>query len=140
MPLDDTSPTKTVKIDPPPPPPEMPPTPEMIGPYKIESLFKRGGMSLLYLAKHPTTSETVIVKVVLPKYLKDREMLTRLLREAKILGIASHPNVVKLYDLGRWEQGLFVAMEFVQGVSLRQFIKTQSFTHRRALEIVLQIS
>ncbi|MBM3183988.1 MAG: hypothetical protein FJZ64_01615 [Chlamydiae bacterium] len=139
MPIEDASPTKTVKIGEDIPPKPVP-IPESIGPYKIESLFKKGGMSLLYLAKHPTTSETVIVKVILPKYLKSKEMVTRLIREAKILSIASHPNIVRLYDLGRWEDGLYVVMEFIQAISLRQFIKTQSLTHRRALEIILQIA
>lgn len=116
------------------------PLPEQIGPYKIESLLTKGGMSLLYLGVHPKTSETVVIKVVLPKYTKNKEVLSRLLREAKILGLANHPNIVKLYDLGQWENGLFVAMEFVKGVSLRQFIKQKSLTRRRALEIVLQIA
>lgn len=117
-----------------------PALPEFIGAYKIESLLKRGGMSLIYLATHPKTFLPVVIKVVLPKYLKTKEILSRLLREAKILSIVSHPNIVKLYDLGRSEQGLFIAMEFVQGVSLRQFIKQHSLTHKRALEIILQVA
>lgn len=116
------------------------PLPATIGPYKIESLFKKGGMSLIYLARHPKTSATVIVKVVLPQFLKNKQIVTRLIREARILGLADHPNIVKLYDLGQWENGLFIAMEFVQGISLKQFIKEKSFTHRRALEIVLQVA
>jgi eukaryotic-like serine/threonine-protein kinase len=128
--------TKTLE---PTPSAEVPPNPDFIGPYKIESLLKRGGMSLLYLGVNPTTSQAVVIKVVLPKYLKNKDVLTRLLREAKILSVASHKNIVKLYDLGRCEQGLFIAMEYVQGVSLRQFIKAESLTHKRALEIVLQI-
>jgi len=117
----------------------IPPQPEFIGPFKIESLYKRGGMSLIYLAIRPETTETCVVKVVLPKYLKNKEMLGRLLREAKILSMATHPHIVKLYDLGRCEQGLYVAMEFVQGVSLRQFTREESLTHKRGLEIVIQI-
>jgi serine/threonine protein kinase len=123
-----------------PPRRKPPPLPAMIGPYKIESLYKVGGMSLLYLAVRPETGETCIVKIVLPKYLKNKEIVTRLLREAKILNMATHPNIVKLYGLGRYEEGLFVAMEFISGVSLREFIKKKAFTHRRALEIILQVA
>lgn len=118
----------------------LPAQPAFIGPYKIESLLKQGGMSLLYLAIHPKTSQTVVIKVLLPKYLKNKEVVNRLLKEAKILSLATHQNIVKLYDLGKSDQGLFIAMEYVQGVSLRQFIKAESLTHRRALEIVLQIA
>ncbi len=74
----------------------IPPLPEKIGEYKVESLLKRGGMSFIYLAKHPRTAETVVVKVIQPKYLKNVEMMSRLLREAKILGLSNHPTIVKL--------------------------------------------
>lgn len=130
--------TKTVEISPNANQANIPPQPEFIGPYKIESLLKKGGMSLLYLGIDPKNSQTVVVKVLLPKYLKNKELLNRLLREGKILSMAFHPNIVKLYDLGRSEQGLYIAMEYVQGVSLRQFIKKESLTHKRALEIVLE--
>ena len=128
-------PTENLKAE----PPNLPP-PDHIGPYKIESLLTRGGMANIYLGKHPTTQETVVVKVVRKKYLKDKEMLTRLLNEAKVIGLTTHPNIVKLYDLGQWENGLFVAMEFVQGIPLRQFIQKNPISHKRALEIVLQIA
>ena len=82
------------------------PLPEKVGDYKIESLLNVGGMSYIFLAKHPVTSESVVVKVVRHKYLKDPDMLTRLLNEAKVIGLASHPNIVKLFDLGQWERGL----------------------------------
>jgi predicted Ser/Thr protein kinase len=118
----------------------LPPLPEMIGPYKIKSLFKIGGMSLLYLGVHPKTSEPVIVKVLLPQFLKDKEVLQRLVREARIIGLADHPNIVKFYDLGLWENGIYVAMEFIEGLSLRHFIKQENLIHRRALEIILQVA
>lgn len=116
------------------------PTPEKIGPYKIEGLISTGGMSYIYIAKHPTTGEAIVVKVVRNKHLKNKEMLSRLLNEAKVIGLTSHPNIVKLFDLGQWEKGLYIAMEYVQGVSLRQFIKKNTISHKRALEIVLQIA
>ena len=114
--------------------------PAKIGPYVVEKILTHGGMSYIFLAKHPTTGETVVVKVLRNKYLKDKEALTRLLNEARILGVTSHPNIVKLYDLGQWENGLYVAMEFVQGASLRKFLIKTPISHKRALEIVLQIS
>ncbi|HSX37455.1 MAG TPA: protein kinase [Chlamydiales bacterium] len=119
--------------------PDIPPQPSFIGPYKIESLLKRGGMNLLYLALDPKTSHLVVIKVVLPKYLKTRQILSHLLKEAKIMGLASHPNIVKLYELGKSEFGLYVVMEFIQGVSLRQFLRKESLQPSRAIQIILQI-
>lgn len=116
------------------------PIPEKIGDYKIESLFKTGGMGLIYLAIHPKTKETVVVKVLLSKHLKDKSMVSRLVREARVMGITNHPNIVKLYDLGQWEEGIFVAMEYIQGISLRQFIREKALTPKKAIEIVFQIA
>jgi hypothetical protein len=118
----------------------LPPMPEKIGAYKIERFLKKGGMSLLYLAKHPKTSEMAVIKVILPKFLKSPEVMSHLIREAKILGSSAHPNIVKLHEIGEWENGLFIAMEYIEGVSLRQFIKDHSLNHRRVLEILLEIA
>ncbi len=117
-----------------------PPIPSQIGPYKIESLLNRGGMSLLYLGVQPRSAQPIVIKVLLPKYGKNRETTNRFLKEAHIIGITNHPNIVKLYGEGQWEQGLYIAMEFIRGISLRQFIQQKSLSHKRALEIVLQVA
>jgi serine/threonine protein kinase len=114
--------------------------PQKIGPYKIESLLNKGGMSALYLGLHPETSQPLVIKVLLPKYLKNKEIATRFLKEAQIIGITNHPNIVRLYGQGQWEKGLYIAMEFIQGISLRQFIQQKSLSHKRALEIILQVA
>jgi serine/threonine protein kinase len=116
------------------------PLPEQIGPYKIERLLKKGGLSLIYLGVHPAASEPLVIKVLLPKYLKHQELKARFLKEAKIIETAHHPNIVRLYDVGEWEQGLYIAMEFIRGVSLRQFIQEQSFSLQRAVSIILEIA
>ncbi len=116
------------------------PLPQKIGPYKIESLLNRGGMSLLYLGVHPQTGKAIVIKVLLPKFLKNQEIEGRFLKEAQIIGMTNHPNIVKLYGQGQWEKGLYIAMEFVQGVSLRQFIQQKSLSQKRALEIILQVA
>ena len=116
------------------------PLPLKIGPYKIESLLSKGGMSLLYLGIHPATGEPIAIKVLVPKYVKNKEAVGRFLKEAQIIGMTSHPNIVKLYGQGQWEKGLYIAMEFIRGVSLRQFIRQKSLSQKRALEIVLQVA
>jgi serine/threonine protein kinase len=116
------------------------PIPSEIGPYKIESILNRGGMSVLFLGVHPETQEPIAIKVLLPKFLKNKEIVNRFLKEAQIIETANHPNIVRLYGQGQWEKGLYIAMEFIRGVSLRQFIQQKSFTQRKALEIVLQVA
>lgn len=114
--------------------------PKEIGPYKIESLLEKGGMSYVYLATHPDTHDPVIIKVLSPKYLSNPEVVKRFLKEADIIAIADNPNIVKLYGHGEWEGGLFIAMEFIQGVSLRHYLQHTPMSLRRSLEIILEIA
>ncbi|MGL4348896.1 MAG: protein kinase domain-containing protein [Chlamydiales bacterium] len=113
--------------------------PKTIGPYKIEGLLTQGGMSILYLAQSKK-GETLVVKVLSPGYCKHPEIVEQFLREAKIIALSDHPNIVKLYGQGEWENGLYIAMEFIRGVSLKQFILQHSLSLKKSLEIVLEVS
>ncbi len=114
--------------------------PEKIGPYKIETLLNKGGMSLLYLGIHPETKKPLVIKVLSPDYVTHPEMMDHFLWESKIIGLTDHPNIVKLYGQGQWAGGLYIAMEFIRGVSLSQFLMQQSFSLKRSLEIILQVA
>lgn len=116
-----------------------PPLPKQVGPYAIESLLAKGGMSILYLGLNAETHEPLAIKVLPSEYLSHPELVSHFLKEAEIIRLADHPNIVKLYGQGEWEGGLYIAMEFIQGISLRQMILQNSLTLKRALEIVLQI-
>lgn len=118
---------------------QTPIVPDKIGPFKIESFLEKGGMSYLYLGTHPETKEPVTIKTLLPQYLNSPDLKGRFLNEAKIISLANHPNIVKLYSQDTWEGGLYIAMEFVQGISLRQYLNYQSLTLKRSLEIILEI-
>jgi serine/threonine protein kinase len=117
-----------------------PSIPEMVGPYKIESLLNQGGMSLLYLGIDPQLKKPLAIKVLSPEYVTHPELAHHFLKEAQIIELASHPNIVKLYGQGEWEKGLYIAMELIQGVSLRQFIIQHSLSIKRSLEIILQVA
>jgi eukaryotic-like serine/threonine-protein kinase len=119
------------------------PTPEVptsIGPYRIESLLERGGMSILYLGTHPETKEPTTLKVLSQKFLSHPEIVQRFLNEAEIIAMADHPNIVKLYGHGEWEGGLYIAMEFIQGISLRQYLLQNPMSLKRALEVIIDIA
>jgi eukaryotic-like serine/threonine-protein kinase len=123
-------------------PSEEPPSslPRQIGPYKIESLLNKGGMSILYMGVHPVTREVIAVKVLSPQFVTHPEMIARFLKESKIIGMTNHPNIVKLYGEGEWEGGLYIAMEFIRGISLRQFIEQHSLSMKRCIDIILQVA
>lgn len=114
--------------------------PEKIGPYKIEAVLEKGGMSLVYLATHPDSGDPITIKVLLPQYLSHPEMVQRFVNEAEIIALADHPNIVKLYGHGEWAGGLYIAMEYIQGVSLREYLAKKPLSLKRALEVVLEIA
>lgn len=114
--------------------------PKMIGPYKIDSILHKGTMSLLFLANHPNSTTPIAIKILSPQLASEQEMVDQFLEEARIIGLTEHPNIVKLYGQGEWEKGLYIAMEFIQGVSLKQFLMGGSLSLRRCLDIVLQVA
>lgn len=114
--------------------------PDKIGPYKVEALLEKGGMSFLYLATHPESKDPITIKVLFPEFLSNPEMVQRFLREAEIIELTDHPNIVKLFGQGTWEGGLYIAMEFIQGISLRQYLLRNLISLKHALELVLEIS
>lgn len=117
-----------------------PSIPAFIGPYPIESLLDSGSMSILYLGTHPQTKEPTTIKVLSPKYLSHPDAVKRFINEAEIIAMTNHPNIVQLYGHGNWEQGLYIAMEFIQGISLRQYILQTPVSLIRALDIIIDIA
>lgn len=116
------------------------PIPEHIGPYKIEAHLAGGGMSILYLGIHPLTHEATAIKVLSPKYLSQPHVVERFLREAEIIALADHPNIIHLYGHGEWEGGLYIAMEYIEGVSLRNYLLLTPLSLKRALEIIIDVA
>ncbi|MCB1149350.1 MAG: serine/threonine protein kinase, partial [Chlamydiia bacterium] len=114
--------------------------PATIAGFKIDSILEEGGMSLVYLATHPDTGELITLKVLSPDFLDNEEILARFLKEASIIAMADHPNIVKLYTQGKWEGGLYIAMEYIPGISLHEMLKTTTLSLRKALEITLEVA
>ncbi|MCA9663229.1 MAG: protein kinase, partial [Myxococcales bacterium] len=81
-----------------------------------------GGMGVVYLAQDPELDRLVALKL-LHRTDGDEDARERLLREAKATARLSHPNVVSVYDVGPYEGGSFVALEYVHGGTLRQWLR-----------------
>jgi serine/threonine protein kinase len=115
-------------------------SPKTIGPYNIDSLLHKGPMSLLFLGHDPKTKELLAIKVLHPKIASQKEIVDRFLEEARIINLASHPNIVKLYGQGTFEGTLYIAMEFIRGISLKQFLNGRSLSLKRLVDVLLQVS
>lgn len=114
--------------------------PQKIGPYPIEALLDRGGMSVLYLGVNPDTKSPVTIKALSSALLPRPEMTDRFFKEAEIIALADHPNIVKLFGHGEWEGGLYIAMEFIKGTPLKEYILRHPMKEKRALELILEIA
>ncbi|OJH36480.1 protein kinase domain-containing protein [Cystobacter ferrugineus] len=111
-----------------------------VGRYVIERVLGTGGMGAVYLAHDPELHRRVAIKR-LHSWMSERpeheEHKTRFLREAQAMASVSHPNVVTIHDLLHVEGSLFVAMEYVEGTTLREWARTPRST-RQLLEIFRQ--
>jgi predicted Ser/Thr protein kinase len=114
--------------------------PERVGPYHVEALLDRGGMSNLYLATDPQTGESVVLKVLQNKFLDRPDVVEHFKHECELLSYIDHPGIVRAIDDGQWEGGYFLALEFIQGISLRKWIQQTPVSLPRALEVILEIA
>ncbi len=92
-----------------------------VGRYVIESLIARGGMGAVYRARDPELGRPVAIKV-LRSDLQDVSNELRLVRESMAMAQLAHPNVLTIYDVGRFEGQVFIAMELALGGTLRDWI------------------
>lgn len=93
--------------------------------YEILAEIGKGGMGRVYKALDHDLGETVAIKTVLTSSEGGAGDETRLLREVQICRRISHPNVVRVYDLGKFDRGLFVTMEYLEGTSLAEVIQNE---------------
>jgi tetratricopeptide (TPR) repeat protein len=93
-----------------------------IGRYRLERVLGRGGMGEVFVAHDPRLNREVALKVLRPGSTGNEELARlRLLREAQVMARLKHPNVVTVYDVGTHEQQVYVAMELVDGGTLRDW-------------------
>ena len=93
-----------------------------IGRYRLERCIGRGGMGVVWAARDDELDRTVAIKLLRPE-LSGRGIV-RLDKEAKALARLSHPNVVSVFDVGTHDGSRFIAMEFVEGDTLRTWLAT----------------
>ena len=96
--------------------------PMQIGRYEVEAPLGEGGMGVVYAARDPLLARRVALKLLSSAAPTDERRRARMVREAQALARLSHPNVVQVYEVGLHGDDMFVAMELVEGVSLREWL------------------
>jgi len=107
------------------------------GRYTVIKLIGKGGMGSIYKVFDNTLKEEVALKLLLPQFAKDPMIVDRFLNEARIARKLSHPNIVRVHDIGIAGNILYISMEFVEGKSLRGILEGLSPGQRLPLKQVL---
>jgi eukaryotic-like serine/threonine-protein kinase len=87
--------------------------------YQVRSLVAEGGMASVYLAHDNVLEREVALKVIHPHLAKDKSFVEKFRREAKVAAKLSHPNLVNVFDQGTDGDVIFLVMEYVPGITLR---------------------
>jgi serine/threonine-protein kinase len=105
-----------------------------IGPYLIVSTIGRGGMGEVYLARHERLDRDVALKVLRPEFAGQPQLRERFIREARAAARLEHPNIVTVYDAGEDDGLAYFAMQYVEGRTLADLIRTGECSQAAALQ------
>lgn len=109
--------------------------------YRLKRLVALGGMGAVYEAEQSGADgfvKTVAVKLLLPELSGNREFVSMFIGEAKLAACLVHQNIVQIYQLGRSGQRHFIAMEYIDGIDLEQFMACHE-TRKRQVPVELAV-
>ena len=110
---------------------------ESLGRYRLDAFLGEGGMGRVYRAFDPSLGRAVAIKILPSELIHDADRLDRFIREARTASSLNHPNVVTIYEIGAEGDTHFIAMELLEGETLRERGKLEL---RRAIEIIAQVA
>ena len=118
--------------------------PERLGKYPITGMLGRGAMGVVYRGYDPVIKRPVAIKTIRKELIDEEErteaMSGRFRREAQAAGTLSHPGIVSIYEDGEDAQHAFIAMEFVEGNSLRDYMaRGVNFDEHDSVSIMAQL-
>src|SRR5512134_178051 len=109
-----------------------------IGPYEVLAPLGEGGMGEVYRARDPRLGRDVALKVLPEELSTDADRLARFEREARSASALNHPHIVTVYDIGRADSHSYIAMELVEGRTLRELVASGPLSGKRAVAIAAQ--
>lgn len=114
----------------------------VVGSYRITSKLGEGGMGVVYTAEHTLLGKPAAVKVLLPQFSHNKEIVGRFFNEAKASTSVRHPGIIEVFDFGYHSDGsAFIVMEFLEGESLEARIhRIRPMPETQALALTRQIA
>src|SRR5690242_2880028 len=97
--------------------------PTDFGEYRLGQRIAVGGMAEIFRAERRSDGAQVALKLLLPQYARDPELVRMLTEEARIQASLAHPNLVRVLELGRVGKQPYIALELVDGASLRDILR-----------------
>lgn len=95
------------------------------GRYELLELIGVGGMADIYKARDITEDRVVAVKILKNEFVGSEDFIRRFRNESKAIALLSHPNIVKIYDVGFTDKLQFIVMEYIDGITLTEYISKQ---------------
>jgi predicted Ser/Thr protein kinase len=108
--------------------------------YQVEELLGQGGMGVVYRARDTRLGRPVALKVLPAEFTRDEERKGRFLQEARAAAAVTHPAIAQVYDVDEGPEGLFIAMELVEGKTVKSLIQGRELDLLGALEIATQVA
>ena len=108
--------------------------------YEIIEQIGEGGMSEVYLAKDMNLNRKVALKLLTPSVTIDNNKINRFRQEALVISSLNHPNIVTIYEIGWWQEKDFIVTEFIEGMTLRSWLRDKKPSIDKSLDIALQIA
>jgi serine/threonine-protein kinase len=108
------------------------------GRYRVLSKLGGGGMADVWLAEDAHLQRRIALKVLHRRFAQDREFVMRFQREAEAAAGLQHPNIVSVFDRGEWEGTYYIAMQYVDGPTLKQLIDS-GITLEQAVAVIRQV-
>jgi serine/threonine protein kinase len=118
---------------------ELRPGTELAGKYSIEDVVGRGGMGIVYKAEDTKLKRHVALKFLPPELVRDDEARERFVLEARSAAALSHPNICTIHEINEEEGCSFIAMEYVEGQSLKERIKKGPLDTEEAVKVAIQV-
>ena len=110
------------------------------GRYEVQEIVGVGGMSVVYKAYDNVDDRIVAIKILKDEFLNNEEFKRRFKNESKAIALLSHPNIVKVYDVNFGEKLQYIVMEYIDGITLKEYINKQgAITWNDALFFMTQI-